>query len=469
MTTSNSTSITAKLLGAESVFYKDGLPESEYMEALANIHDCLHEIGADHWKYGNVLKNMSVRLEENGAFEYSGHDEALAELSRLIPISFHTINRLVLTSLDRHELIGQLVDSFVEQVFDITEIDEPKFSSCLTSLCDKGFDSECAKILHMLIFSADERFNELKKHCFHSILTSIAPKKQSHAMLKKWIVKNSGDILNANWSKSLLSRFSMSVGIELYENKMQTLGESIMRISARTARSDELIIREKLTGIAVSKNEAGRNNQIMDVPLMSYLCWTANTSFDFAMIKEHSFNGKLLVNAIGIAAKHTGSDDISSMMQGIKTVALNTMPQSGLTDILDRYFFSNRKEHEAFIHSALLEALGRNHDEMSSILIVSKIMERHKVSLNTAEIVDKLNASLIDELSQQRNTMKYLCMFNASFISLFSEDVVISCLEKAATKASGRDITTCMGVIPEEIVMKVDGLKRARLSNDLGL
>ena len=60
--------------------------------------------------------------------------------------------------------------------------------------------------------------------------------------------------------------------------------------------------------------------------------------------------------------------------------------------------------------------------------------------------------------------MKFLCLFNQSFISLFTEDLVIDCLNKAALKASANDAGACLKVIPEEMVMKVSGLKRAILT-----
>ena len=466
--------IAKTLLNAESVFYKEGLPESEYVHALADIHQSLNDMGTNHWKYGNLLKNMAVRLEEMGAFELGGHDEALAELSRLLPISFHTINRLVLTSFERHELIAELVDSLLSQVFDITEVEEPKFLSCLTNLSERCHEVECAKILDMLLHTADERFNELKTQCFYSVLLNIGPSDRYQISLKKWFVDNSADILKAKWFPSLISRLTMKTGINLHERKLVTLGEAIMRSSARSAGGDDLILREQLTGITVSQSELRRPNGISDIPLMSYLCWTSNPAFDFSIVKGLSFKGTLLTDAIRIASDHIGNKKSSTninigMIDGIKAIALNTSPRSGLTDILDRQFLPNRVAHDAFIKTALITALGRYHDEMTSIFIVSKIMERHHIALDTSAIAETLNKELVNEVVQQRNMSKYFVMFNASFISLFSEDIVILCLEQASAKASRLDIACSLEVIPEDMVMKVGGLKRAMLSKDLGI
>ena len=457
------------ILAGESVFRETNLPNSEYMAAVSCIKDGLDQIKDHFWQHGSFIHNLVERLEENRIFDYPGHDEALAELSRLLPFSFEAINRLVLHPSQRKQLFGQMIDSYVNQVFDIDHSKEYAFNVFVGNLISVGHDDDAAKILELLTYRADSRFDTLRASCFASSLLAVIDGNSKKPYLVQWIIDHTDYILSTLWGKKSLAKITIDNGIELFQYGLTGIGTEIMRLKASSAASDELIVREKLTGMVPTNAELCAGKQIPSIPLMSYILWTKNPDFDPNLIKDRSFKGTMLNEALTLARRHSGGCSDETKNERIKIIARNVTPQAGLTDVLDRFFFSRRSEHEVFIREVLMQNLVEHQDEILSISIIAKMMARHKIELDTSPFVHHLDKALIDELSTQRNMTKYLCQFSGAFISLFGESTVIECLDQAAAKASKSDINTAMGVIPTEIVMKCNGLKRHRLIADLSL
>jgi hypothetical protein len=469
MNNSTPNDVVSKLLYAEATFMEENLPEAEYLHAVEVIDDAFKEIGSDYWKYSRLLRNIADRLQENGCYDLTGHDNALAELAKRIPVSFNTINRLVVIDFKRFELTEQLVDSFADQVFDIQVDDEWKFVDFMINLCKvSNHHSGCVRLLDSLLSTPDGRLDDLKKNLLSKLFTDIAGYASQRKVMCKWIKKNTQKLIDSPWSPNFLSRLTMDIGIQLFMNGAEDFGKQVMKYSGKSARAGDLIVREQLTGIVVSKVEL-KHDYLSDLPLLSYLCWTANPEFDHSWVSGKTLNAKHLDNAIEIASKHTGGVDEDGLLKAIEVIAHNTRASDGLTDMMDRHLFRRREEKMGVIKSVLYSALSRGCDSMSDINIIARMMHRHQVSIDASPIREQLDATLKDELSTQKNNMKFLCLFNQSFISLFTEDLVIDCLNKAAIKASANDIGACLKVIPEEMVMKVGGLKRAILTNDLGM
>jgi hypothetical protein len=468
MNNSTSNDIVSKLLYAETIFLKENLPEAEYLHAVEVLDDAFKEIGSDHWKYSRLLRNLADRLQENGCYDLTGHDNALAELAKRIPVSFNTINRLVVIDFTRFELTEQLIDSFADQAFDVQMDDEWNFFDFMINLCKiSNHHNGCVRLLDAILSTPDGRLDDFKKNMLCRIFVEIAENAGQRKTMCKWVNANTQKIIDSPWSANLLTHLSMDMGIQLFMHGVKNFGMHVMKYSGATARMSDLIVREQLTGIAVTQHEL--KCDIPDLPLLSYLCWTASPEFDHEWVRGKSFNGKYLDNAIEIASRHTDGVDDNGLMRAIEIIAHNTRPSAGLTDMMDRHLFRHREEKMEVIKSVLYTGLSRGCNSMPEINIIARMMHRHQVCIDSSDIRPQLDETLKNELASQKNNMKFLCLFNESFIKLFTEELVIDCLNTVVRKASENDIVACLKVIPEEMVMKVSSLKRAMLTNDLGM
>jgi hypothetical protein len=453
---------------AEEIFYSSDRPIEDYLLACEELRTTIQQMAQNWHCYGRAIDGVMSRLESN-AFFYRGHDEALIELIKTVPFSL----KLAVTKFGKDPasklMISALVESFCQQSLIIDDMRDEDFNRLFLNLIEMKMSRECIMILEHLVSLNDGKHDELIASLIYSSAASSVFSADNYTEIKAWLEKNGAMLMRQPWAGRLTEIAKMRTSLAIYEHGMQEVGVACMKACACQSTDDDLIRREKLTGIAVTQKEILMDGLYPSITaLLPYALWNGDKSFKIEWLYGRKVDSNTLNNALVIAQKH-GPIEPSVYHQAISNSLNSQRDIANFFEVVREHVLPTDNLDPGIVQQGLSLLLNHHRHDFRALKNIANRCSALNIKPNIGHIQDIIDVTFCESIREANNIAIFLCELKKPICDMISRDILLEKVNETIQKISEALREKVVVAINPELVEQIPLLHRAKLSNDLSL
>lgn len=456
------------LIKAEETFYSSDRPIDDYFWACEELRTTIQQMTQNWHRYGRAVDGVMSRLESN-AFFYRGHDEALIELIKTVPFSL----KLTVTKFgkdpDSKLMISALVESFCQQALIMDDMSDEDFNRLFLNLIEMKMSRECIMLLEHLVGLNNGKHDDLIASLIYSLAASSVFSAANYTEIKEWLTINGAMLMSQPWAERLTEMAKMRTSLAIYENGMKEISVACMKACVCESIDDDLIRREKLTGIAVTQKEILMDGLYPSISaLLPYALWHGDRSFKIEWLYGRKVDSKTLTNALTVAQKH-GPIKPAIYHQAISNSLNSQRDIAHFFEVVRDHVLPAENLDPGIIQQGLSLLLNHHRHDFRALKNIANRCFALNIKPNTAHIQDIIDLTFCEAIREANNIAIFLCELKKPICDLISHDILLEKVSETTQRISEALREKVVVAINPELVEQIPLLHRAKLSNDMSL